>query len=130
MRSALSLLDNGDPSGLELLEAQLLGCLVLAPYNRLDSALQTLRPADFSSPHRGLAFEAIMAERRPEVGLVVNRLEREGHRPPQQYTGWADAVSRMLDVALVDDDAVSDAVRAIKEASLARRLQARTNAAA
>jgi len=115
-----------DPDlGIALVESQLLGALMLAPYLRLHGSLQTLRPEDFASPHRGVAFAAIMLERRPEIGLVVHRLEEGGHRPPHNRTGWGDALSRLLDVALVDDEAVPEAVRAIKEAAIARRAAAR-----
>jgi len=118
-----------DTQALALLESQLLGALMLAPYLRLDSALQTLRPADFASPHRGAAFAAIMLERHPEIGLVVDRLIREGHPAPPSRAGWADALARTLDVALVEDDAVPDAVRAIKEAAVARKAARRLSAA-
>lgn len=117
-----------DPQALALLESQLLGALMLAPYLRLDAPLQTLRPADFASPYRGVAFAAIMLERHPEVGLVVNRLVRDGHRAPSSRTGWADALARTLDVAIVDDDAVPDAVKAIKEAAVARKAARRLSA--
>lgn len=117
-----------DTRAIALLESQLIGCLMLAPYNRLDPGLQTLRPTDFSSPYRGVAFGAVMLERSPEIGLVVARLEREGHRPPPGRTGWGDALARCLDVALVDDEATSEAVKAIKAAACQRRAEARLNA--
>ena len=129
MLTALRLLDDGDPSGPALLESSLLGCLMLAPYNRLQSCLQTLRPTDFSSPHRGAAFAAIMLERHPELPLVVARLNADGARPPHNRTGWADALARVVDLALVDDDAIPEAVRRIKEAALARRIARRSDAA-
>lgn len=129
MRRALWLLDQDDPSGLVLLECQLLGCLMLAPYNRLYSSVQSLRASDFSASHRGVAFTAIMAERHPELGHVVARLEADGAPPPHGRTGWGDALSRLLDVALVDDDAVPEAVRRIKEAAIKRKADRRLNAA-
>ena len=124
MRKALSLIDDGNPNGIALLESQLLGLLMLDPVSRLEPCLQTLRPADFESAHRGIAFGAIMLERRPELGMVVTRLEREGHRPPGNRTGWGDALARCLDVAMVDEEAIPDAVRAIREASRRRQLSA------
>lgn len=116
-----------DPVALALLEAQLLGALMLCPYLRLDCG--ALRPADFSSPHRGVAFQAILDERHPEISLVVDRLNRDGHRAPSSRTGWADALARTLDVAFVDDDAVPEAVRRIKDAALARKIARRLSAA-
>jgi len=124
MRKALSLIDDGNPNGIALLESQLLGLLMLDPVSRLEPCLQTLRPADFESAHRGVAFGAIMLERKPELGLVVSRLEAEGHRPPGNRTGWGDALARCLDVAMVDEEAIPEAVKAIKEAAALRRLEA------
>jgi len=129
VRRALYLLDQDDPSGIDLLEAGLLGCLMIAPYLRLDPCLQTLRPSDFGNPHRAVAFAAIMLEKHPELGHVVARLEAEGHRAPPNRTGWGDALSRLMDLAIVDDDAVPEAVRRIREAALSRRTARRTNAA-
>ena len=120
MRRALASLSDGDPSAAALLESELLGTLMIVPYLRLDCA--TLRPTDFSSPHRGAAFQAVMAVRHPELGLVVDHLERTGAPPPPGRTGWGDALARCLDVAFVEDDAVPEAVRAIKEAARRRRL--------
>ncbi len=114
MRRALANLDG------PLIEAELLGTLMIVPYLRLDC--QTLRPQDFSSPHRGAAFAAIMLVKHPELGLVVDHLDKSGAPPPPGRTGWADALSRCLDLTFVEDDAVPEAVRAIKEAARARRL--------
>ena len=122
MRRALASLSDGEPSAAALLESELLGTLILVPYLRLDCA--TLRPADFSSAHRGAAFAAIMLVKHPDLGLVVDQLERAGAPPPPGRTGWGDALARCLDVAFVEDDAVPDAVRAIKEAARRRRLDA------
>ncbi|MDX9734977.1 MAG: hypothetical protein RBU36_12685 [Thermoanaerobaculia bacterium] len=116
-----------DPVALALLESQLLGALMICPYLRLDCG--TLRPADFASPHRGAAFQAILDERHPELSLVVDRLDRDGHRPPPTRAGWADALARTLDVAFVDDDAVPEAVQRIKDAALARKIARRLSAA-
>lgn len=116
MRRALELQDE------PLIEAQLLGTLMVCPYLRLDCG--TLRPVDFSSPHRGAAFAAIMLVKHPELGIVVDHLERAGARPPDHRTGWGDALARCLDVTFVEDDAVPEAVRAIKEASALRRINA------
>lgn len=116
MRRALELQDG------PLVEAQLFGTLMIVPYTRLDC--QTLRPSDFSSPHRGAAFAAIMLVKHPEIGLVVEQLERTGAPPPPGRTGWGDALARCLDVTFVEDDAVPEAVKAIKEAARRRRLQA------
>lgn len=129
MKRAIQMLDEGNPDGIALLECGLIGCLMLAPYCRLYSSLQTLRPDDFAAPHRGIAFAAVMLERHPELGHVVARLEAEGHRPPLGRTGWGDALSRLLDVALVDDDAIPEAVRRIKEAAIKRKADRRLNAA-
>lgn len=122
MRRALQLLDDGDPDGLVLLEAGLVGALMLCPSLRLYSSLQTLRPADFVGKHRGAAFGVVMTERNPELAFVVDRLERDGIPHPPNRTGWGDALSRLLDVALVDDEAVPEAARRIKEAAALRRL--------
>ncbi len=118
MRRALAHLDS--PDGIALVESQLLGTLLICPYLRLDCG--TLRLTDFASPYRGAAFAAIMVTKHPEVGLVVAELERQGIRPPPNCTGWADALCRTMDVTFVEDDAVPEAVRAIKEAARARRL--------
>ena len=118
MRAALASLDDGGTPA--LLESELLGTLMLCPYLRLDC--QTLRPSDFSSSHRGAAFQAILAVKHPELGLVVDHLERSGAPPPPGRTGWGDALARCLDVTFVEDDAVPEAVKAIKEAARARRL--------
>ncbi len=127
---ALWMLDNGAAAdGIVLLECQLLGALMLDPTLRLYDSLQTLRPADFASQHRGLAFQAIMAERHPELGLVADRLDRDGHQPPHGRAGWGDALSRLLDVALVDDDSIPVAARRIREAAIARRSARRSDAA-
>lgn len=120
MRRALELQDG------PLVEAQLLGTLMIVPYTRLDC--QTLRPSDFSSPHRGAAFAAIMLVKHPELGLVVDQLERAGTLPPPGRTGWGDALARCLDVTFVEDDAVPEAVRAIKEAAIKRKADRRLNA--
>lgn len=120
MRRALALLDEGNPSTAALLESELLGALMICPYLRLDCS--TLRPTDFSSPHRGAAFAAIMLVKHPELGLVVDQLEATGAPPPPGRTGWGDALSRCMDLAFVEDDAVPEAVKAIKEAARARRL--------
>ena len=125
MRRALASLDDGGTPA--LLESELLGTLMLCPYLRLDCS--SLRPTDFSSPHRGAAFAAILAVKHPELGLVVDHLERSGAPPPPGRTGWGDALARCLDVAFVEDDAVPDAVKAIKEAALTRRNAARTRRA-
>jgi hypothetical protein len=117
MRRALEALDG------PLLESELLGTLMIVPYLRLDCG--TLRPADFSSPHRGAAFQAIMTVKHPELGLVVDHLERTGAPPPPGRTGWGDALARVLDVAFVEDEAVPLAVKAIKEAAIARRAERR-----
>lgn len=122
MIRALSLLDDGHPSGLALVESQLLGALILCPLLRLDCG--TLRPQDFSSPDRGAAFGAVMLERHPELGLVVDRLERDRIPPPENRTGWGDALARLLGVAFVEDEAIPEAVRRIKEAAAIRRLSA------
>lgn len=129
MRRALRLLDEEHPDGIVLLEVGLLGCLMLAPYLRLDACMQTLRASDFASTHRGAAFAAIMITRHPELGLVVRHLEAAGVPPPPGRTGWGDALARVLDVAFVEDDAVPDAVRAIKEASVSRKAARRLSAA-
>ena len=125
MRRALAGLDR--PDGIALVESQLIGCLLLCPFLRLDCA--TLRPADFSSPHRGAAFAAIMLVKHPELGLVVEQLEKVNAPPPPGRTGWADALCRLLDVAFVEDDAVPEAVRAIKEAAIERKAARRLSAA-
>lgn len=127
MRRALASLDDGNPSAAALLESELLGTLILVPYLRLDCA--TLRPADFSSPHRGAAFAAIMLVKHPELGLVVDQLERAQAPPPPGRTGWGDALSRCMDLAFVEDDAVPEAVKAIKEASVSRKAARRLSAA-
>lgn len=120
MRRALELQDG------PLVEAQLLGTLMIVPFLRLDC--QTLRPSDFSSPHRGAAFAAIMLVKHPELGLVVDHLERTGAPPPPGRTGWGDALARCLDVTFVEDDAVPEAVKAIKEAAIKRKADRRLNA--
>jgi len=117
MRSSIALQDT------PLVEAQLLGTLMVCPYLRLDC--QNLHASDFSTPHRGAAFEAIMAVRHPEVGLVVDHLEKLHISPPPGRTGWGDALGRCLDVTFVEDDSVPDAVRAIKEAAIQRRADRR-----
>lgn len=122
MRRALALLADEAPGAVAHVEAQLLGALMLCPYLRLDC--QTLRASDFSTQHRGAAFLAIMLVRHPELGLVVDELERAGSPPPPGRTGWGDALARLVDVAFVEDEVVPDAVKAIKEAARARRLDA------
>jgi hypothetical protein len=129
MRRALQMLDDGNPDGIVLLEAGLVGALMLDPTLRLYGALQTLRPADFVGRHRGAAFGVVMDEPHPELALVVERLEREGIPHPPNRTGWGDALSRLLDVALVDDEAIPVAARRIKEAALARKAARRASAA-
>jgi len=119
MRRALEAIESEGPA---LLESELLGTLMLVPYLRLDC--QTLRPRDFSSPQRGAAFAAIMLVKHPELGLVVDHLEKLGAAPPPNRTGWGDALSRCMDVAFVEDDAVPEAVKAIKEAAAMRKLDA------
>lgn len=126
MRRALEALQSDETPA--LLESELLGTLMLCPLLRLDC--QTLRPSDFSSSHRGEAFQAILAVRHPELGLVVAHLEATQAPPPPGRTGWGDALSRCMDLAFVEDDAVPDAVRAIKEAARTRRAARRLNAAA
>ena len=124
MRRALQLLDDDNPDGIVLLEAGLLGALMLDPTLRLYSSVQSLRSTDFAGKHRGAAFAAVMDERHPELALVVDRLERDGVPPPHGRTGWGDALARLLDMAVVDDEAVPEAARRIKEAAMARRLKA------
>lgn len=124
MWRALENLDSAD--GVSLVESQLLGALIICPYLRLDC--QALRPADFSSHHRGEAFAAIMAIKHPELGLVVAHLEAHGATPPPGRTGWGDALSRVLDLAFVEDDAIPEAVRAIKGAAIERKMEKRLRA--
>lgn len=124
MRRAIESLEQTD--GVSLLEQQLLGALMLCPYLRLDC--QALRPGDFSSPFRGAAFQAVMAEKRPELGSVVHRLETDREPFPPGRTGWADTLARIIEVAFVEDDAVLDAVKAIKEAARERKRAARLHA--
>lgn len=119
MMRALSRLEDEGPA---LLESELLGVLMLCPYLRLDCG--SLRPQDFSSSHRGAAFEAIMRVKHPTVGFVVAALEQANVTPPPGRTGWADALNRCLDIAFVEDEAVALAVRAIKEQAAMRRLDA------
>lgn len=124
MRRALESLEQTD--GIALLEQQLLGALMLCPYLRLDC--QSLKPPDFSSPFRGAAFKAIMAEKRPELGPVVHRLESEREPFPPGRTGWGDTLARIVDVSFVEDDAVPDACKAIKEAARERKRHSRLDA--
>jgi hypothetical protein len=109
--------------GTTLVEIQLLGALMLCPYLRLDCS--TLHPQDFSDPAIGKAFSAVMAERYPELSLVVYRLELECSRPPHGYTGWGDALASVIGLAFVEDDAVPEAVRVIKESARLRRQEIR-----
>jgi len=129
LRSLRQVLDDPSDTNTALLESQLLGALMLAPYLRLDACMQTLRASDFASPHRGAAFTAIMIVRHPALGLVGRHLEATGVPPPPGRTGWGDALARVLDVAFVEDDAVPDAVRAIKEAAVSRKAARRLSAA-
>jgi len=122
-RAILAFEDDPEPS---IVESQLLGTLMVCPYLRLDC--QNLRPSDFSSAHRGAAFEAIMATRHPEIGLVVAHLERAKVSAPPGCTGWGDALARCLDATFVDDDAVPDAVRVIRESAIQRRIDRRQRA--
>lgn len=127
MRRALALLADEAPDAIAHVEAQLLGALILCPYLRLDC--QTLRATDFSSAHRGAAFAAIMLVKHPELSLVAHELERTHAPAPVGRTGWGDALARLVDVAFVEDDAVPDAVRAIKEAAVSRKAARRLSAA-
>lgn len=127
LRALRQILDENSTEGTAAIEAQLLGALMICPYLRLDC--QTLRPIDFASPHRGAAFAAIMLVKRPELGLVVRHLEEQGAPFPPGRTGWGDALARVLDVAFVEDDAIPDAVKAIKEAAIARKAGRRLSAA-
>lgn len=120
MNRAIRALADGAPDAIALVESQLLGALMLCPYLRLDCG--ALKPQDFSSPHRGAAFEAILAVRHPEASLVALHLTDAGAPPPPRCTGWADAIGRLLDAAFVEDDAVPAAVDAIRTAARSRRL--------
>lgn len=121
MIRALQSLEQTD--GIAILEAELLGVLMICPLLRLDC--QTLRPQDFSSPFRAAAFAAIMLERHPSLGSVVSRLEAERSPVPPGRTGWGDTLARVLDMALVDDDAVGPAARAIRAAAIERKRSGR-----
>lgn len=127
LRALRQILDDNSTEAAAALEAQLLGALMLCPYLRLDC--ETLRPTDFSSQYRGAAFAAIMLVKHPELGLVVNHLEAAGIPHPPGRTGWGDALARVLDVAFVEDEAIPDAVKAIKEAAVARKAARRLSAA-
>lgn len=121
MTRALSLLD-AEPGAIHLVESELLAALMVCPYLRLDCS--QLRPEDFSSAFRGVAFQAILAVKRPTLGLVVDWLEMNGHPAPANRTGWGDALARIIGMDPAEDDFVPHAIRAIKEAAAMRRLDA------
>lgn len=127
MTRALDLLD-AEPSAILIVEAELLAALMVCPYLRLDC--QPLRPEDFSSPFRGAAFRAIMAVKRPTLGLTVEWLEANGHPSPANRTGWGDELSRIIGMDPADDDFAPEAVHRIKEAALERKRAGRLNATA
>lgn len=110
-----------------LVESQLLGSLMVCPLLRLDC--ETLRPTDFSTDHRGVVFDAVMRLKHPEAGLVAAHLTDTGAPPPPRLSGWAEAICALLDTTFVEEDAIPDAVRAIKAAAIDRRAKARLNAA-
>lgn len=120
MRRALLALDSG-PEAIALVESQLIGTLMVCP--ALRQHCNALRQEDFSTSHRGAAFSAIMRLSCPEVGLVA--LDLEETPPPPRCTGWGDALGRLLDVAFVEDEVIPEAVRAIKDAAIERRAEAR-----
>lgn len=127
MTRALDILPS-EPGAIHIVESELLAALMVCPYLRLDCG--ALRPEDFSSPFRGVAFTAIMAVKRPTLGLTVDWLEANGHPAPADRTGWGDALSRIIGMDPAEDDFVPHAIRAIKAASLERKRSGRLNAAA
>ncbi len=121
MTRAIALL-TFEPGAIHIVESELLAALMVCPYLRLDCS--QLRPEDFSSPFRGVAFTAIMAVKRPTLGLVCDYLESAGHPAPADRTGWGDALSRIIGMDPAEDDFVPDAARAIRNAAVSRRLSA------
>ncbi len=126
MTRALDLLD-AEPGAIHLVESELLAALMVCPYLRLDCS--QLRPEDFSSPFRGVAFAAIMAVRRPTLGLVCDWLEAHGHQAPANRSGWGDALARIIGMDPAEDDFVIPAVKSIKAAALERKRAGRLHAA-
>lgn len=127
MTRALSLLD-AEPGAIHLVESELLAALMVCPYLRLDCG--ALHPEDFCSPFRAVAYTAIMAVKRPTLGLVCAWLEMNGHQAPANRTGWGDELSRIIGMDPAEDDFVIPAIRAIKEAALERKRAGRLNATA
>lgn len=121
MTRALDILD-AEPGALAIVESELLAALMVCPYLRLD--VGSLRPEDFVSPFRGVAFRAILAVKRPTLGLVCEWLEANGHQPPADRTGWGDALSRLIGMDPAEDDFLAPAIKAIKEAACRRKLRA------
>lgn len=120
MRRAIAAAEAGHPSGVDRVESDLLGTLIICPFLRLDC--ETLKPTDFKSPFRGAAFAAIMAVKHPELALVAAHLEAAGEPAPPSRTGWVDALSRVVDHTFLEEDAIRDAIRVIRDAAVSRRL--------
>ena len=114
-----------DGGSIGAVESSLLGTLITAPYLRLSSAVEALKREDFSSPHYGAAFAAIMRLPHPEAVLVAHELDASEVAPPAGSYGWGTVVSALLDGALVDGDAVDTAARAVKNAARERAILAR-----
>lgn len=106
-------------TGLDRVERALLGSIIVDRSLRL--LCDGLEPRHFSSALRGQVFAVAMEVRRLDAILLHAELDRRGVKAPAGYPGWGTVLSELLDDACVDDDAVRDYVRTIREA-YARRL--------
>lgn len=108
---------------IDKVERALLGVLLICP--SLAERCSSLKSSDFSNQYRGRVYDEIL-----ELGefadapMVALQLEEKKVKPPHG-SGWATAVCSYLDDCLVDEDAVSFYASKIKEASIARCLEAR-----
>ena len=109
---------------IDCVEKALLGTLILAPYLRLGSCVSSLLPSHFSNPDNAAIFRSVMKLRRPEAVLVVADLDAGG-APVSPTGGWATLLGEAMGEALVDDEAVEEAAKAIKEDHVRRSREAR-----
>jgi hypothetical protein len=108
----------------DAVEKALLGTLIMAPYLRLGSCVLSLLPSHFSDPDNAAIFRSVMKLRRPEPVLVMADLDAGG-APVGTTGGWATLLGEAMGEALVDDEAVEDAAKAIKEDHVRRARETR-----
>jgi len=114
--------EGDEPRAIALVERALLGALIIDCGLRLYA--NTLKPGDFSNKHRANVFGAIMSIEGPvDLVILAEHMERSGTPAPSgKY--WGSHLASLLDL-VPDVENVETYVKLIRQASMARRLEAR-----